>query len=152
MIEIEKVIAALKPIYEEKLPFNKLLGLTIESMSVEHTVIKIAMREELVGNFEKKILHGGVISSVLDFTGGVIAQMQVLQDMLDSSVVELTQRLTQMGTIDLRVDYIRPGKGTYFLATGKILRLGHKVAVVRTEFVNDEGILIAAGTETYLVS
>ena len=56
-----------------------------------------------------------------------------------------------MGTIDMRIDYIRPGRGTHFLATGHILRLGHSVAVTRTEFVNNEGVLIAVGTSTYSV-
>jgi uncharacterized protein (TIGR00369 family) len=71
--------------------------------------------------------------------------------MKDASLDKLAKRLTSMGTIDMRIDYIRPGKGIYFLATGHILRLGHKVAVTRTEFVNDEGVLIAVETSTYLV-
>jgi uncharacterized protein (TIGR00369 family) len=109
------------------------------------------MRDELIGNFEKNVLHGGVISSILDFTGGVIAQVHVLNEMKDASLDKLIKRLTSMGTIDMRIDYIRPGKGKHFLATGHILRLGHKVAVTRTEFVNDEGLLIAVGTSTYIV-
>lgn len=38
-----------------------------------------------------------------------------------------------------------------FLATGHVLRLGKRVAVTRTEFVNDEGTLIAVGTSIYIV-
>ncbi|MBU1566427.1 MAG: thioesterase family protein, partial [Proteobacteria bacterium] len=53
--------------------------------------------------------------------------------------------------IDLRVYFLRPGKGNYFVATGTILRKGSKVAVVRTELCNDQKVLIAAGTGTYLV-
>lgn len=40
---------------------------------------------------------------------------------------------------------------TVFLATGHVLRPGKRVAVTRTEFVNDEGILIAAGTSSYIM-
>jgi uncharacterized protein (TIGR00369 family) len=64
---------------------------------------------------------------------------------------ELGKRMAKIGTIDLRVDYLRPGKGQYFLATGTILRKGSKVAVVRTELCNEGKVLIAAGTGTYLV-
>ena len=133
------------------MPFNKYLGLKIDSISTEGVVVRIDMRDELVGNFEKKILHGGVISTILDFTGGVIAQIHVIKEMQDASLDKIVKRLTSMGTIDMRVDYMRPGKGKHFLATGHILRLGHKVAVARTEFVNEEGVLIAVGTSTYIV-
>jgi uncharacterized protein (TIGR00369 family) len=148
---VESLLVLLKHFYEETMPFNKLIGIKIESLSVQNTVIRIDMQDKLIGNFEKGILHGGVISSVLDFTGGVIAQLHVLQGLKNSSMQELAKRLTNMGTIDIRVDYVRPGKGSYFRATGSILRVGNKVAVVRTELINDEGILIAAGTGTYLV-
>ncbi|MBN1277501.1 MAG: thioesterase family protein, partial [Deltaproteobacteria bacterium] len=86
-----------------------------------------------------------------DFTGGVIAQMHVFSDMKDASMEKLIKRFASMGTIDMRIDYIRPGRGSYFLATGHVLRLGKRVAVTRTEFVNDEGILIAVGTSSYIV-
>jgi uncharacterized protein (TIGR00369 family) len=71
--------------------------------------------------------------------------------MKGATMEKMVERLTNMGTIDMRIDYIRPGKGSHFLATGHILRLGNKVAVTRTEFINDEGVLIAVGTSTYLV-
>ena len=147
----EVILDNLKNIYEEMMPFNKYLGLKIDSISTEGVVVRIDMRDELVGNFEKKILHGGVISTILDFTGGVIAQIHVIKEMQDASLDKIVKRLTSMGTIDMRVDYMRPGKGKHFLATGHILRLGHKVAVARTEFVNEEGVLIAVGTSTYIV-
>ena len=147
----EVILDNLKNIYEDMMPFNKYLGLKIDSISTEGVVVRIDMRDELVGNFEKKILHGGVISTILDFTGGVIAQIHVIKEMQDASLDKIVKRLTSMGTIDMRVDYMRPGKGKHFLATGHILRLGHKVAVARTEFVNEEGVLIAVGTSTYIV-
>jgi len=147
----EVILDNLKNIYEEMMPFNKYLGLKIDSISKEGVVVRIDMRDELVGNFEKKILHGGVISTILDFTGGVIAQIHVIKEMQDASLDKIVKRLTSMGTIDMRVDYMRPGKGNHFLATGHILRLGHKVAVARTEFVNEAGVLIAVGTSTYIV-
>lgn len=150
-IPIETILSQLKIAYEERMPFNKLLGIKIDSITPDNAVVRIDMRDELVGNFEKNILHGGVISTVLDFTGGVIAMIRVLNEMKDASPDLLLKRFTGMGTIDMRIDYIRPGRGAYFLATGHILRLGNKVAVARTELNNDEGVLIAVGTSTYLV-
>ena len=55
------------------------------------------------------------------------------------------------GTIDLRIDYLRPGKGNNFVASGTILRAGKKVAAVRTELRNEQDELIAVGIGIYLV-
>ena len=113
-IPVEVILDHLKTIYEEQMPFNKYLGIKIDAMSVDGVVVRIDMRDELIGNFEKNILHGGVISSILDFTGGVIAQIHVLNEMKDASLEKQVKRLTSMGTIDMRIDYIRPGKGSLF--------------------------------------
>ena len=56
-----------------------------------------------------------------------------------------------MGTIDLRVDYLRPGLGQWFYATGMVMRSGRKVTVARMELHNDLEKLIAVGTGTYIV-
>ncbi|HAV87176.1 MAG TPA: thioesterase family protein, partial [Pseudomonas sp.] len=56
----------------------------------------------------------------------------------------------RLGTIDLRIDYLRPGRGQRFSATATLLRSGNKVAVVRSELHNEAGVLIAVGTGTYL--
>ena len=56
-----------------------------------------------------------------------------------------------IGTIDLRVDYLRPGRGHYFIATGRVVRLGNRVAVAHMDLVNDTGELIAAGGAAYMV-
>lgn len=150
-ISMEVILDSLKIVYEEQMPFNKYLGLKIDSISTEGVVVRVDMRDELVGNFEKNILHGGVISSILDFTGGAITQLHVIKEMKGATLDKVIKRLSNMGTIDMRIDYIRPGRGAHFLATGHILRLGHNVAVTRTEFVNNESVLIAVGTSTYSV-
>lgn len=64
---------------------------------------------------------------------------------------ELRQRLSRMGTIDLRVDYLRPCRGERFTATSSLLRAGNKVAVARVELHNEEQLYIASATATYMV-
>ncbi|MGS3186527.1 thioesterase family protein, partial [Aeromonas taiwanensis] len=63
----------------------------------------------------------------------------------------LKERFSRLGTIDLRVDYLRPGRGNEFIATAHIIRAGSKVTVARMELHNEEGTHIAFGTGTYLV-
>jgi len=71
--------------------------------------------------------------------------------MKDSSLDELVERFIKIGTIDLRVDYLRPGLGKFFTSSGNIMRTGNRVSVVRMELQNDQEQLIAVGTGTYIV-
>lgn len=141
----------LKEIYEVGLPFNRLIGMKVVELNDQNVSMKIVRRDELIGNPFRNILHGGVISSVIDVVGGLTASVGLLKQMADSSLEELKNRFMKMGTIDLRIDYLRGGQGEEFLCTGSILRTGNKVAVIRMEFKNDEDVLIAVGTGTYLV-
>ena len=147
----EKLLQLLKEITEEKIPFNKLIGMKIETLDLDKIGIRFKMRPELVGNFTRGNLHGGVISSVLDVTGGMVAWTGIMKKMEGQSFDEISERFNKIGTIDIRVDYLRPGLGEYFIATGSTLRTGNKVSVSRMELHNDKGILIAVGTGTYVV-
>ncbi len=147
----EKLLQLLKEITEEKIPFNKLIGMKIETLDLDKIGIRFEMRPELVGNFTRGNLHGGVISSVLDVTGGMVAWTGIMKKMEGQSFDEISERFNKIGTIDIRVDYLRPGLGEYFIATGSTLRTGNKVSVTRMELHNDIGILIAVGTGTYVV-
>ena len=44
-----------------------------------------------------------------------------------------------------------PGRGNYFIATGRVVRLGNRVAVAHMDLVNDTGELIATGGAAYMV-
>jgi len=147
----EKLLQLLKEITEEKIPFNKLIGMKIETLDLDKIGIRFEMSPELVGNFTRGNLHGGVISSVLDVTGGMVAWTGIMKKMEGQSFDEISERFNKIGTIDIRVDYLRPGLGEYFIATGSTLRTGNKVSVTRMELHNDKGILIAVGTGTYVV-
>ena len=141
----------LKEVIEERIPFNRVLGLSVESFEMDQIQIRIGMRPELVGNFLRGNLHGGVISSILDVVGGMVAWLGVMKKMKDCPLEEMTERFSRVGTIDLRVDYLRPGLGDFFIGTGSIIRAGNKVTVVRMELHNNEGQMIAVGTGTYIV-
>jgi uncharacterized protein (TIGR00369 family) len=133
-----------------ELPFHRFLGLTLESFDIENGYIRFDMRDELIGNSHFKTLHGGVIASILDAEGGFVLH---LDDAWRSEKTgsPLNPLSLKGGTIDLRIDYLRPGKGKHFVASGTVLRRGNKVAVVHTELRNEQDELIAIGIITYLV-
>ena len=149
--DFDKLLQILRDLYERKIPFNKVLGLQIESLKTEDVRVKFEMKAEFIGNYVRGILHGGVISAVLDTTGGLTATLGVIEKMAGHSIEETGKKLTRIGTIDLRIDYLRPGQGDYFIATGSIMRAGRRVSVTRMELYNDQNLLIAVGTGTYIV-
>jgi uncharacterized protein (TIGR00369 family) len=148
--EINDAMQLLQSIYE-KIPFNSVLGLSIRELDVTKAIIQFQMQEKLIGNYIQRTLHGGVISSVLDVTGGITASLGVIQKCAGASLEEVTRRISMVGTIDLRVDYLRPGRGDSYAAEGAVMRTGNKVSVTRMELYNDQRVLIAVGTGTYIV-
>ncbi len=136
----------------DQIPFNKLLGLKPALLTGERCEFTLAMRDDLIGNWLQGILHGGVIATALDVSGGAMAMIATWQRMQRHEIPksERPQKLAKLGTIDMRVDYLHPGKGKEFTISATLLRIGNKVAVTRMEFHNEDGVLIAVGTGTYL--
>lgn len=69
----------------------------------------------MVGNWAQSILHGGVIASALDVAAGLVCVGSTLTRHETISEDELRQRLSRMGTIDLRVDYLRQAGASVLL-------------------------------------
>jgi len=134
-----------------KIPFNQLLGLEIEELTDDHARVSFRMRDELVGNYTRNILHGGVISATLDVTSGLMAFLGVAKRVRTGSLEEKMERFSRLGTIDMRVDYLRPGAGAYFVATARVIRSGNRIAVIHAELHNDSDELVASATCTYIV-
>jgi uncharacterized protein (TIGR00369 family) len=149
--DVDDVLSIIHEVVE-KIPFNKVLGLLVESLDLDRPSVKLEMREELIGNFIRGSLHGGVISSTLDFMGGLVAFLSVLKTLEGHPPPVMAARFAKIGTIDLRVDYLRPGIGRHFIATGYVLRTGKKVAVTRMELHNEQRELIAVGTGAYMIA
>jgi uncharacterized protein (TIGR00369 family) len=139
--------ALVSKIIAEHVPFNKVLGLEVESADPAAPKLRFAMRPELIGNTRRGILHGGVISAVLDVTAGFALMLALGKQSGPGEKLEFPN----IGTIDLRIDYLRPGRGKHFIATGRVVRLGSRIAVTHMELVNDEGELIATGGAAYVV-
>lgn len=143
----EKIIG----FFRENMPFGKLVGLKIDRTDDGKVEIRVGWDEKLMGNSFHQILHGGVTATMLDTIGGLTAILYALEIMPENELEDFQGKLRNLGTIDMRVDYLRPGKGNEFIATAEVIRKGNKVAVCRMELHNEEGTHIAFGTGTYMV-
>ena len=148
----EEFVAGLKLIFEEKIAFNQVLGLKITSLKPERVAARIEMRPALIGHYGHNRIHGGVISAGLDAMGGLAVMAAIGARHMDEPPLQRLHRFGKLGTIDLRIDYLRPGIGEQFELRAEVLRLGSRVASTRMEFFGPDGKLLSAGAAAYIVS
>lgn len=148
----EEFIAGLKTIFEEKIVFNQVLGLKITSLRPERVTARIDMKHELVGHYAYNRIHGGVISAGLDAMGGLAVMAAIGARHMDEEPLQRLHRFAKLGTIDLRIDYLRPGISEHFELRAEVLRLGSRVASTRMEFLGADGKLLSSGAAAYIVS
>ena len=148
----EEFIAGLKSIFEEKIVFNQVLGLKITSLKADRVTARVNMQPQLVGHYAYNRIHGGVISAGLDAMGGLAVMAAIGARHMDEAPLQRLHRFAKLGTIDLRVDYLRPGISDYFELRAEVLRLGSRVASTRMEFLGADGTLFSTGAAAYIVS
>ncbi len=148
----DEFVAGLTKVFEEMIVFNQLLGLKITSLKPQQVTARIDMRNELVGHYAYNRIHGGVISAGLDAMGGLAVMAAIGARHMDESVQQRLQRFSKLGTIDLRVDYLRPGIGEWFELRAEVMRLGSRVASTRMEFLGADGKLLSTAAAAYIVS
>ena len=145
-------VAGLKEIFEQRIAFNRLLGLHIGMVSGDGVTGHIEMRPELIGHYTHQRLHGGVVSAGLDAMGGLAVMAAIGARHMDEPPLQRLQRFGKLGTIDLRIDYLRPAIGERFELRAQVLRLGSRVASTRMEFLGADGKLLSTGAAAYIVS
>ena len=106
----------IRDLFLEKIPFNRVLGIEIVELSPGKALFSVPFRKELIGDPIRGALHGGVISALADTCGGCAVAAAVGGE-------------DRVSTIDLRVDYLRPGRAEELRCRGEVLRLGNRVGV-----------------------
>lgn len=139
-------------LFEEKITFNKVLGIKLSEIRPDRVTARLPMREDLIGHYLHQRIHGGVISACLDALGGIAVMAAVGARHMDESVEQRMKRFMKLGTIDLRIDYLRPGVGAHFELSADVLRLGSRVGSTRMEFRGADGKLMATGSGAYIMS
>lgn len=132
--------ARLRELMENFIPFNKFLGMKCEELRKGFVRFALPFREEFIGDPLRRAIHGGVISTMADVAGGTAVWTE-LRDPTKGRV----------STIDLRVDYLRPGRTTTLVAEASVVRQGNRVGVadVRLFHPDDPAATIATGKGVY---
>lgn len=127
--------------FQNVIPFNRFLGMKVTHMEKGLMQLSMEFRPEFIGNPVLPALHGGVISSLLDTAGGASVWSQI----------DPTDRVS---TVDLRVDYLRPGRPEPLVGQGRVVRAGNRVGVaeLRAWHPGREDKPVAAGMGVYNVT
>ncbi len=130
--------AALTELMEEHIPFNKHLGLRAVKVTVDEVELLMPFRPEHIGDPVRGALHGGIISMLIDTAGGAVAFMNVGDG-------------ERVSTVDLVVDYLRPGPAADILARARVVRRGNRVCTSNVDVVraDDRAVVIAQGRGVY---
>lgn len=145
-------VAGVTDIFERLIVFNQVLGLKVSEVRPLFCRGRIQMKPELVGHYGYNRLHGGVISATLDAMGGLAAMTAIGARHMHEPPAQRIARFAKLGTIDLRVDYLRPGIGEHFDVHAEVLRAGSRVCSTRMELRAPDGTLLSTGSGAYIVS
>lgn len=115
VLTAEQALKLVGEMFVYHMPFNRALGMELERYEKEFAQLAFKNQPMMVGNWAQSILHGGVIASALDVAAGLVCVGSTLTRHETISEDELRQRLSRMGTIDLRVDYLRQAGASVLL-------------------------------------
>ncbi len=122
--------------FDAGIPFNRHLGLTFTQLTRGEITAELPFRPEFIGDPVRKALHGGVISMVADTVGG-------------AAIFTLTDPGDSVATIDLRVDYLRPGRQMVLRGHARVVRMGNRVGVAAITLTHpdepDRPVAVAKG-------
>jgi len=121
-------------------PHMRLLGFQIISIEGGVCVARLPYSDDLIGEPVTGVLHGGVVTSLLDTTGG-------------AAVLSAIGKPLPLATLDLRIDYLRPaGPGRPIQARVECYKTTYNIAFTRgiayDEDVNDP---VASMAATYML-
>jgi uncharacterized protein (TIGR00369 family) len=100
-------------------PHCRALGIQVVDVGARTATVRLPYREELVGDPVRKVVFGGVITTLLDHASGL-------------AVFVSLSELTSIATLDLRIDYLRAAEpGCDLVGRVECYKMGAQVAFVR---------------------
>lgn len=103
--------------FEKGIPFNAHLGLRVDDFQPGIAVLRLPYQDFFIGDTFRPALHGGVISMLADTAGGAACFSMLMRPQ------------DRVSTVDLRVDYLRPGPAVDVVCHAEVVRMGNRVGV-----------------------
>ncbi len=132
----------LRPLVEivTDLPHCRALGLEVVDYAPGRAALRCAYRPELVGDPLTGVVHGGVVTTLLDTVSGLACFLGL-------------EEPQAIATLDLRIDYLRPAVVERpLVASAEVYRLTRSVAFTRGHaFQDDADTPVATCVATFMI-
>jgi uncharacterized protein (TIGR00369 family) len=118
-------------------PFHAALGISVDAVRVGEIDLRLEARPEhtnLLGT-----VHGGVLATLADTAAGLAVRTSI-------------PRGSRHVSANLDVQYLAPAAVDTLLATGRVVRLGRRLAFAEASVTDDEGLELARAQVTIAVS
>lgn len=140
-IETLRLLEEMSRNFHELVPHAQALGMRLGALGDGYAELLLPYKEELVGDPETGVLHGGAVTAFMDSCCGAAVFMAL-------------HAPAPIATLDLRIDYLRPAKaGVGLKAKATCYRVARHVAFVRGEVSDlESGELVAHASGCFMLS
>ncbi len=114
MSETARRLELLKRVIQNVMPVNKLLGIRIEKLDEGYAEVCVPFQKQFVGDFQRGLWHGGILASVADTTGGLVA-------------LSLARPGDQVNTVDMRIDYLHGAIEDDVYGEASLVKAGNRI-------------------------
>ena len=130
-----------KQAFLSHVPHARAIGMVLIDARPDEAWAKVPYAENLVGNPDTGVVHGGVITTLLDNVAGI-------------AVMAALEEVTSIATLDLRIDYMKPATpGREILAHAHCYKLTKNVAFARcVAYHDDPSDPIATGVGSFMLA
>jgi uncharacterized protein (TIGR00369 family) len=108
------------------IPHAREIGMRLHRSAQGRAVLSVAYDQKLVGDPVSGVLHGGVVTALLDTACG-------------AAVMSMPGKLRGTATLDLRIDYMRPASvGQTVYAAAECYRMTRSIGFARAVAYHDD--------------
>ncbi|MEQ8746711.1 PaaI family thioesterase [Pyruvatibacter sp.] len=139
--DVQKRLDMMRDMLIDHVPHARAIGLEVVAAEKGMCRMKVAYAPHLIGNPDTGVMHGGVITSMLDNACGVAVQMALGEP-------------SSIATLDLRIDYMRPATPRLdVIGEARCYKVTKSVAFVRgTAFHDDPSDPIASCVGAFMLA
>ncbi|MEE4361184.1 MAG: PaaI family thioesterase [Pseudomonadales bacterium] len=123
-------------------PHAAAIGMQLVEYRDGACVVRVPYAEHLVGDPDTGVIHGGVITAVLDNASGMAVPR-----------ADLTPAQRAIATLDLRIDYMRPARPHEdLMVSAECYQLTRSVAFIRARaWQGEDDVTVASSVATFML-